>query len=309
MEKRKPHGAHSCGGHASLVAHSLLAGLVAGCGGPIAPPAGSQPPPVIAVAPAGETAPAATDPASDPSPAQTPSGPVAAAEVRERTIVRKKLPKDLRSIALEYTVILLDDDDKPRPVDPASHTFAVGDSFLVRIRPQDDLFVYVFNEGPDGRRVCLLPSRDEEPQLVKAGAELNLPDDGGYFTFEPPAGEEKLVVVAAPEPIADLRLLAASAFGGAKPLATAGDTAKADPITAIRERSGDGVRSRGPIRKVVERIESQGVSGRLSHVEPPTGGEPSSYGIAISGPSDGSPELILDIPLRSQDAAATQAGE
>lgn len=277
------------------LAAACVVGVVvaAGCGGPAAEPPASVPPAAVT---------ATAQPSSEGSES------VDTVDVRERTIVRKKLPKDLRSIALEYTVILLDDQDAPRPIDPASHTFTVGDSFLVRIRPQDDLFVYVFNESPDGRRVCLLPAKDEQPQLVKAGRELSLPDDGGYFTFEPPAGEEKLVVVAAPEPIEDLRLLAASAFGGSKPLATTGDTAKPDPITAIRERSGDGVRSRGPVRKVVERIESQGGTvGRFSHVEPPSDGETSSYGIAIAGPADGSPELVLDIPLRSTDATGTSS--
>ena len=45
---------------------------------------------------------------------------------------------------------LVDDAGNERAVDPAEHTFDVGDSFLVRIRPHDDLYVYVFNEGPEG---------------------------------------------------------------------------------------------------------------------------------------------------------------
>lgn len=264
----------------------IVAVTVAGCGDPASRTAVKSPTPVVDASPA----------------ASSESATAGGVEVRERTIVRKKLPKDLRSIALEYTVILLDEQNAPQPIDPAAHTFAVGDSFLVRIRPQDDLFVYVFNESPDGRRVCLLPSKDEEPQLVKAGQEINLPDDGGYFTFEPPAGEEKLVVVAAPDPIEDLRLLAAAAFRGNTSVSSSTGGEKLDAISAIRERSGDAIRTRGPIRKVVERIESQGGTvGRMSHVEPPVGGESSTYGIAISG-ADGTPELILDIPLRSKEA-------
>ena len=58
--------------------------------------------------------------------------------VRERNVVRKKLPKNVKSIALEYTVILVDNAGNERAVDPAEHTFDVGDSFLVRIRPHDD---------------------------------------------------------------------------------------------------------------------------------------------------------------------------
>ena len=235
--------------------------------------------------------------------------------VRERNVVRKKLPKNVRSIALEYTVILVDDAGNERAVDPAEHTFDVGDSFLVRIRPHDDLYVYVFNEGPSGERTCLLPASDEEPQLVKADAQIALPDDGGFFTFEPPAGEEKLVVVALPEPTEDIRLLATSVFKGqAGTLGTeaaAEERKKADSaISTLREKSGAAVRTRGPVRKVVERLDAGiGPGSTISHVEPPSGGVPSSYGIAIVGQDADGPELVLDIALKSKGSAAPAEGK
>ncbi len=237
--------------------------------------------------------------------------------VRNRNIVRKKLPRDLKSIALEYTVVLVDRNGKERPVDPAEHTFELGDSFLVRIRPEDDLYVYVFNEGPGGQRSCLLPAADEQLQLVKAGSDITLPDDGGYFTFEPPAGEEKLVVVALPEPTDDVRLLASVAFksqeasagelqsGAAREAQMRADTT----IEALREKSGVATRTRGPVRKVIERIDAGVGNQTVSHVEPPLDGEASSYGIAIVARDGSGPELVLDIPLRSRGAAAASAGE
>ncbi len=227
-----------------------------------------------------------------------------AATIRERKIVRKSLPKEARSIALEYTIEQLTADGGTRAIDPATHTFQVGDSFLVRISPEDDLYVYVFNERPDGERICLLPTQGEEPQLVKGGTKVDLPDDGGFFTFEPPAGEEKLVVVALPEPTKDLRLLAAAVFKGqGKGLPSVKAEAKTEAdaaIKSIRDRAEQGTRSRGPVRKVVERM-SQPLppDARTTHIEPPTAGETASYGIAIAGPEAGPPELILDIPLRS----------
>jgi hypothetical protein len=227
-----------------------------------------------------------------------------ATQVRERNVIRKQLPKNVKSIALEYTVIAIDDSGREQFVDPQKHTFKVGDSFLVRIKPQDDVYVYVFNEGPTGERACLLPSGDEKPPLVKAGVEISLPDDGGFFTFAEPAGEEKLVVVALPEPNDDLKLLASAVFkagrSGTAPLTTAQSAAKKDAdakMEALRKRSADGVQSRGPVRKVVERADGLGAGQRVIHVEPPAGGETSSYGIAVST-SD--PELFLDIPLRSR---------
>lgn len=237
----------------------------------------------------------------------TPADEPPAAEVRERNVIRKQLPKNVKSLALEYTVISIDDTGRERHVDPHAHTFAVGDSFLVRIRPQDDVYVYVFNEGPTGERACLLPSEGEQPPLVKKGAEIALPDDGGYFTFSEPAGEEKLVVVALTEPNDDLRLLTSAVFkSGRSPAATLSSEQRearkqADSgMDSLRQRAGKGVQSRGPVRKLVERAESLGTGERVTHVEPPQAGETSSYGIAVSA---GEPELFLDIPLRSQAPA------
>jgi hypothetical protein len=265
--------------------------FVAGCNGrPAAPPASSTGVPQ----------------------SEAPATAAAEAGLRQRNIVRKKLPRNLKSIALEYTVVLVDKDGRERPIDPAAHTFELGDSFLVKIKPEDDVYVYVFNEGPGGERTCLLPAADEQPQRVKADSDIKLPSDGGYFTFEPPAGEEKLVVVALPEPTDDVRLLASVAFktaeqkAGGLTSAAADDKKKADAaIDALREKSGAATRTRGPVRKVIERIDGGIGKQTVSHVEPPLDGEPSSYGIAIVAADGSGPELVLDIPLRSRGAAST----
>lgn len=244
-----------------------------------------------------------------------PSGAEAPTETRARNVVRKKLPRNFKSIALEYTVVLVDQSGNERAVDPAEYTFEVGNSFLVRIRPQDDLYVYVFNEGPQGERTCLMPSADEPPHLVKAGKEISLPDDGGYFTFEPPAGEEKLVVVALPEPTDDLRMLASAVFKQRAPgvrseAATEARTAADKAIEELREKSGAGGRTRGPVRKVVERLDGGIPAGTtVSHVEPPLDGETSSYGIAVMSGDGAGPELVLDIPLRSRGGAGPADGK
>ncbi len=283
-----------------MVALCLL--TVGGCGQPPAqaPVAGEPAVP--------KTADAAPQPAAAPA--------VSEPGVRQRDIVRKKLPRNLKSIALEYTVVLIDKHGKEQTVDPADYTFELGDSFLVRIRPEDDLYVYVFNEGPGGARTCLLPAEDEQPQLVKAGTDIKLPDDGGYFTFEPPAGEEKLLVVALPQPTDDVRLLASTAFklqaGKPAGLESAEDAQakkQADAaIESLRESSGVSTRTRGPVRKVIERLDGGIGNQAISHVEPPLDGEVSSYGIAIASGNGDDPKLVLDIPLRSRGAAAAGDG-
>jgi len=282
----------------SILLAALAGFLGAGCG-PVAEPEPRTTVPALA-APASTTGAPAETGASDDG-------------TRQRNIVRKKLPKGMTSIALEYTVVLVDDGGGQKAVDPAEHTFAVGDSFLVRIRPQDDLYVYVFNEGPQGKRVCLLPAADEKPQLVRAGTDITLPDDGSYFTFEPPAGEEKLLVVALPQATDDIRLLATSVFKGQSEAlrteeATAARQQADSALEALKKKAGAEVRTRGPVRKVVERVEgglAPGVS--VSHVEPPGDGEASSYGIAVATTGE-DPTLVLDIPLKSEAAAPRAAG-
>jgi len=272
---------------------ACLVGLLAGLWGCST---ANQPPP----GQGGAREPAATtSPPPAPSPAD-PSGGEPAGDIAQRRIVRKRLPGHVRSIALEYEVLRIDEGDRPVAVDPATHTFSVGDSFLVKIRPEDDLYVYVFNEDAARNRACLLPARDEPPRLVKRGDEIVLPDDGGYFTFEPPAGEEKLVVVALPEPTDDLKLLAGAVFrsrDAADAAAAAEEQGRADAaLGVLRDRS---LQSRGPVGAFVERVGAEG-SGRATHVEPPAAGAAASYGIAIAPADDAQPELVLDIALKSQ---------
>jgi len=228
-----------------------------------------------------------------------------AAAVQDRNVIRKQLPRGVRSIALEYTLLAVDDSGRERPIDPQQHIFAIGDSFVVRIVPQDDVYVYVFNEGPTGDRVCLLPATDAAAPLVKRGEEVTLPDDGGFFTLAAPPGEEKLMVVALSERSDDLALLTRHVFRAQRDEAgrltseQAAARKEADAgVEALRQRNAGDVLSRGPVRRVVERVETGlGPAGRLTHVEPPGPGQASSYGIAVSS---GTPELFLDIPLRSK---------
>ena len=226
------------------------------------------------------------------------------AGIRTRNIVRKQLPTNVKSIALEYTIVLLDDNGREIAVDPIDKTFKVGDSFLVKIRPQDDMYVYVFTEGPQGDRACLIPARNEKPFFVTKDTDIKIPDDGGYFTFNPPAGEEKLLVVAVSEPTDDVRILARTVFkeksGALKTEAEkAANAAQGDAAArGLRDRAT--LNSRGPSKALVDRAKSAPPVARHTNVEPPGDGEQTSFALAVAGPEAGNPELILDIPLRSQ---------
>jgi hypothetical protein len=109
-------------------------------------------------------------------------------------------------IALEYKVLLFRD-GKEVPVDPKTHQFKVGDKIRVSIEPLSDYYVYIFHVGASGQSEFLLPAKDEDPPLAKAGKPMALPDDG-FLEFASPPGEETLLVVAAAKPIADRAVLA-----------------------------------------------------------------------------------------------------
>jgi hypothetical protein len=109
-------------------------------------------------------------------------------------------------IAVDYKVLLVKD-GKETPVDPKTHEFKMGDKIRVVIEPLNDYFVYIFQIGASGKSSFLVPEKDEDPPLVKAGKPVTQPDDG-FFEFEEPAGEETLVVVATEKPVADRELLA-----------------------------------------------------------------------------------------------------
>lgn len=233
----------------------------------------------------------------------------APAGVTYRNIVRKQLPKEANVIGLEYTVMTVDKDGNEKAVDPESHPFHIGDSFLVRIKPQDDVYVYVFTEGPTGDKQCLLPSETESPTLVQSNTEISLPDDGGWFEFQPPAGNEKLVVIATKEPNTKLNLLAAAAFresGKRLSVAEEAEKKQADTeVAAVRERGAKGIRTRGPVKKNLGSLttEFDQQAGDATVIVPPSDDKPSTEVVRRLGEQAGAAELIIDIPLRSRPAA------
>jgi hypothetical protein len=221
--------------------------------------------------------------------------------VKRRNIALRKLPANAKVIGLEFTVLKVDSAGSEAAVDPEDHSFQIGDSFVVKIRPQDDVYVYVFTEGPEGKRACLLPEPDGEPLLVKQGVEISLPDNGDTFTFEPPAGEEKLVVVALREPNPNLDRLAEAAFKEpGKKLGSQEQDLQAglDPFDGLRKRGGESVRVRGGSAKEKDREFGAAVEKLAANagqvVVPPDETTPHTEVVGMN-----KSEIIVDIPLRS----------
>ena len=264
----------------TILTGGILTGLVAGC--------------LLTCGPAVN--------AAEPATAEKP----AAGDVKLRNIVRRQLPQEARAIGLEFKVVTLDGSGAEKWVDPEFHSFQIGDSFLVKIKPQDDVFVYVFTEGPKGERHCLLPTAEEKPAFVRAGKEISLPDDGGWFEFQPPAGSEKLVVIASKEANQKLSLLAAAAFNEAGRKLSSAEEAKKQELDAevsgVRERGG--IRTRGLNKKNMGSLTDgfDAENGRETVIDPPKDGETTTLAISRVGSKAGPAELIVDIPLRSKAA-------
>jgi hypothetical protein len=124
--------------------------------------------------------------------------------------------KDANAIALEYVILSRTVDGQGNvqeaPVDPRTHTFHVGDSCRVEVKPQTDVFLYVVTQDPMGDRFVLFPRVGDNPIHVKAGEPVRLPGDGLQFGFEEPVGEEKLAVIATKEKLVNVKELLNLAF-------------------------------------------------------------------------------------------------
>jgi hypothetical protein len=197
------------------------------------------------------------------------------------------------------------------PVDAATHQFNVGDQIRVRIKPLSGLYIYIFHEGASGQRVCLLPTDNEKPPLAKADQMLDLPQDGSVFEFSPPAGEEKLIVVATEEPSDDLAALSNVVFKKPDDQLTPSEKELQDKLKArsqktlksIRDRQALGTRYRGlfteeAVSNVSKEMGDKGTS-RAVLEEPPTGKQSSTFAMTAGLKGESGLELFVTIPLKS----------
>ena len=223
------------------------------------------------------------------------------------------LPGDLRKvIALEYTV-LLKKGDKEQAVDPHAYHFQLGDRIRVQVQPLSDLYIYIFHEGASGTRSCLLPAEEETAPLAKREQALRLPNDGGYFEFGPPAGDERLIVVAT-ETAVDIKVLTSLVFKEPDEKLSAEEEAIQQKLKgrahktlkSIREQLSQGTKFRGIftdelLNEVGDELKGEGTT-RAVLEEPPHGKQNSTFTMSVSPDKEGASELFVSIPLKSTAA-------
>ncbi|HEY5311111.1 MAG TPA: DUF4384 domain-containing protein [Pirellulales bacterium] len=224
------------------------------------------------------------------------------------------LPADIKTVlALEYTV-LLRRDDKEMPVNAETYMFEIGDRIRVRVKPVNQLYIYIFYQGASGQRSCLLPTEKEKPPLAGAGQTLELPNDGSVCEFTPPAGDEKLIVVATEQPSDDLAALASVVFKKPEEQLTAAEKLLHDSLKvrsekklkSIRERQAQGTRYRGLFdEEALTQVSQEMARKRTTRAvfeEPPSDKQPSTFSMSASVGGDGPLELFVTIPLKSIQA-------
>ena len=109
-----------------------------------------------------------------------------------------------KAVSIEYTLFLLDGDDRRTLFDPQQEQLRLGQRFQIRVRANSDVYVYVFHEDAAGERSVLLPQRAGAVALVPRDRAVTLPGPDQQFEVVAPVGEETLILFAYPTPRGEL---------------------------------------------------------------------------------------------------------
>ena len=117
-----------------------------------------------------------------------------------------------------------------------------GDQFRVVFGLEEEAWVYVFNQTPQGRPRMLFPNRAIGLENPCAPGRLHeVPDGGVWFTLREPIGEERIYVLAAREPLERLEAAFEEAPFQADP----------EPVRRELDRLRSEAGERRPLRDVV----------------------------------------------------------
>jgi type IV secretory pathway VirB10-like protein len=170
-----------------------------------------------AAAPEQQAAPVPAPPRAEPEP-QAKSAPEAPAHLGLRYVVRQVT------------------DNGTRDVDP-DKTFFSGDRIKIGVEANDSAYLYVVQEGSDGRWEPLYPTSAGQHR-IRALATVDIPPGNEDFTFDTTPGTERLLVVLSRTPERDLDRLIDSLRGGTPARRDASGqlmaSAAADPIGKLR---------------------------------------------------------------------------
>ncbi len=117
--------------------------------------------------------------------------------------------EEAAAIALMYSLQFRDGDGwrTYRKEELAEQQFVLGRLFRLVVDPKLDCYIYVINRGAGGNAQVIFPPPDDDMHVKAESGERVLPGPDPvdqrdrYFEFGPPAGNERLYVVATAEKV------------------------------------------------------------------------------------------------------------
>jgi hypothetical protein len=235
---------------------------------------------------AAKAAPPAAQPAAssgDKTPPPTAARPATESPSQPTVINANYSPLGLRYSLLRRTGI-----SQYEEVD-VDTTFRSGDGMRLTVESNDDAYLYLVNKGSSGTWSVLFPSSqiDNGNNHVQAHRRYQVPA-GGQFTFEAPAGEERLFLVLSREPETDLeRLIYSLSKPGVTP--NRSDQPKILSVQAINDDLIGRIRNTVIARDLVfEKVDDRTSSRK----------EKAAYVVNASASSSG--RVIADLSLKHQ---------
>jgi hypothetical protein len=128
-------------------------------------------------------------------------------------------------------------------------TFRTGDRVQIQVESNEDGYLYIIQRGTSGDWTVLFPAKEINggKNRVTAMEPVRIPNGRAFFTFSGKPGTEKLFIVLARKPVADVEEMILDLNRGRAPAAAAPESPKPEPKKAEpKKTSTPGREGKGP---------------------------------------------------------------
>ena len=196
------------------------------------------------------------------------------------------------ALALRWSIIQVEGPDSQYEV--MARTFTTGDQVRIRVQPNQKGYLYVFARNSSGTWKALLPGSGGTSNALNEGEDFVFPGGSKAIEFKGAKGEERLFVMFARQPIADVEGAMKGLGGTAEPGAK-----KVEVLYALNDTRVENMRQMYSRDLEVEEVKPQGKPKpmRVSTGAPPAD-EAATYVASKSNAADG--RLVAEIKLTHQ---------